>query len=140
MKAITPCRNLKRRLGLAAAGGCLAAGAVGAEIQIGVEYMLPGHAKFFSSLGVPAAKPLPENFSWGKMQSASNQPVDFSVLDQYVLSGKNPNFTEIVPGLRSMNAWASKAILFNPVPKPELESAFTDWVQAIVERYAGDGQ
>ncbi|MBI2926624.1 MAG: hypothetical protein HYY24_13090 [Verrucomicrobia bacterium] len=129
-----------RSLVLAAAGFASATSAVSAELQIGVEYMLAGHANFFSTLGVPAVKPLPENFSWGKMQSAGDQPIDFSVLDQFVRDCQGAGFSEIVLGLRSINPWASKSTLFNPVPKPEHEAAYSRWVQSIVERYDGDGQ
>ena len=96
-----------------------------------------------SPIGLTAAKPLPENFQWGNMQSSLDSAIDFSRLDNFVREFQTTGFTELVLALKSNSDWASVSvnglIVENPAPKPEYMDAYEEWVFSIVERYDGDG-
>ncbi|MBI5708843.1 MAG: hypothetical protein HZC42_00820 [Candidatus Eisenbacteria bacterium] len=109
-------------------------------ILVGIEYALPGEARGFAPLGVPAVKPLPDQFTWGKMQAGPDRPVDFRVLDRLVREYQQAGFSEIVLGLKSNCAWGVKDARANLAPRPQHEARYAAWVGAIVERYDGDGR
>ena len=52
------------------------------ELQIGIEYAMPGPAKKFAAMGVPVVKFYPDEIPWGKMQKSAAAPIDFSKLDR----------------------------------------------------------
>jgi hypothetical protein len=111
------------------------------EIQIGVEYAMPGMGKAFSEMGVPAVKPLAEPIAWGKMQPKRDAPIDFKRLDDLVREYHDAGFTEIVVGLRSLcPQWATPRPLQSQAPAPEFMPQYEEWIRAIVERYDGDGK
>lgn len=70
------------------------------------------------------------------MENEPDKRSDAGERSEYQAAG----FTEIVLGLRSLSPWASKSQLLNATPKPEYERAYANWVQAVVERYDGDGK
>ena len=39
------------------------------ELQIGIEYAMPGPAKTFAQMGVPVVKFYPDEIPWGEMRS-----------------------------------------------------------------------
>jgi len=125
----------------------------GNPILIGTEYIIieaPWRvsplADLLEPLGLTAAKPLPENFAWGKMQSSPEADLDFTNLDNFVNQFQSQGIETLVLGLRSLNDWASKDVrvegaLF-PLKggiKEEYLDEYEAWVTAIVERYDGDG-
>jgi len=125
----------------------------GAPILIGTEYItieLPFRvsplADMLEPLGLTAAKPLPENFAWGKMQSSPEEEIDFTRLDNFVSQFQARGFNSLVLGLRSLSDWASKDVrvpgFFFPLKggiKEEFLDEYGAWVSAIVERYDADG-
>ena len=110
------------------------------EIQIGVEYAMPGMGKAFGEMGVPAVKPLAEPIAWGKMQPKKDAPIDFRRLDDLVREFHDAGFTEIVVGLRSLSSWATPRPTKTQVPEPAFMPLYEEWIRAIVERYDGDGK
>lgn len=124
------------------------------SILIGTEYVIieiPFRirplANMLAPLGLTAAKPLPENFSWGNMQSSPEAAVDFSKLDNFVKEFQAIGVETLVLGLRSLNNWASKDIrvLGSLFPlkggiKEEFLDEYDAWVAAVVERYDADGE
>jgi len=128
----------------------LQAGQIGAAEQpsplvtrVGVEYALAGHAAAFAETGIPAVKYIPDAYSWGNMQPSAEAAVDFSVTDRYVREFQQAGFVELVLALRSKSSWASVDCGWlacdQPQPKPEYLDLYEQWVEAVVERYDGDG-
>ena len=115
------------------------------EIIIGVEYVISGLGEGFSDLGIPAVKPLPEHFSWDKMQKGPNASIDFSFTDKYVKEYQDSGFTRIIFGLRtSANFLISEWMIAEEYPKtqavkPQYYSRYSNWVRSLVERYDKDG-
>lgn len=62
-------------------------------------------------LALPAAKPLPENFSWGEMQPSSTAAIDFRRLDGFVREFQAVGFSDLVLALKPHSAWASNDYL-----------------------------
>lgn len=124
----------------------------GAPILIGTEYIiieLPLRvsplAGMLEPLGLTAAKPLPENFSWGKMQASADADIDFTRLDNFVREFQARGIDNLVLGLRSISDWASKEVslpgTFFPLKggiKQEYLGEYEAWVSAVVERYDAD--
>ena len=125
----------------------------GAPILIGTEYIIidlprrvPLLADMLEPLALTAAKPLPENFAWGKMQGSPDAEIDFTRLDNFVSEFQARGINTLVLGLRSLSDWASKEVrvpgsLF-PLSggiKEEYLDDYAAWVSALVERYDGDG-
>lgn len=115
------------------------------EIVIGVEYVIPGIGEAFSDLGIPLVKPLPEHFSWDKMQKSPEAAIDFSLTDKFVKEFQNNGFTQLILGLRpSANALVSEWMIAEDYPKtqavdPKYYSNYSNWVRSLVERYDKDG-
>jgi hypothetical protein len=122
-------------------------------ILIGTEYVIieiPRRvtplADMLAPLGLTAAKPLPENFAWGKMQSSPDAAIDFTRLDEFVKQFQARGIDVLVLGLRSLSDWASKDV---QVPgflfplrggiKEEYMDEYQAWIIAVVERYDADG-
>ncbi len=127
--------------------------AVVEPILIGTEYVIieiPFRvrplATMLAPLGLSAAKPLPENFAWGQMQSSPEAAIDFTKLDTFIKEFQAVGVETPVLALRSLNNWASKDIrvqgfLF-PLKggiKEEYLGEYEGWVRAVVERYDADG-
>ncbi|NJD01540.1 MAG: hypothetical protein FIA99_02800 [Ruminiclostridium sp.] len=108
-------------------------------ILIGIEYAMPGMAKDFAALGVPAVKYYPDGFSWGKTQVSKDAPGDFSPIDRYISEYQDAGYKELVIALKSASVWASKNILNNYSPKSGYMVEYEDWIGKIVERYDMDG-
>ncbi len=122
-------------------------------IRIGTEYVIieiPFRVKQLASmlapLGLTAAKPLPENFAWGKMQSSPDAAIDFARLDTFVKEFQAIGAKDLVLALRSLSSWASKDIqvqgFFFPLKggiKEEYLDAYQNWISTVVERYDADG-
>jgi len=116
------------------------------ELIIGVEYVVYGIGEGFADLGIPAVKPLPEIFSWDKMQKGPDAPIDFTITDRYVREFQSNGFTQIVLALRP---WAG--ILMKPwmvdetypqtqAVAPAYHAQYSNWVRSLVERYDMDGR
>lgn len=72
-------------------------------IIIGTEYIVIESstrvatvADMLAPLALPAAKPLPENLSWGEMQPSRDAAIDFRRLDSFVAQFQAAGFTELV--------------------------------------------
>jgi hypothetical protein len=113
------------------------------EIIIGIEYALQGEdAVAFGKLGIAAVKPLPEAINWSKMQPDIDGPINYSVADQFVKEYQNAGFRELVIGLRTLSHADDNKATYGkdrPVPKPEYQDAYADWIRSFVERYDKDG-
>lgn len=105
------------------------------EILIGIEYAMPGPAKTFADLGVPAVKPYPDAVPWDEMQRSKDAAIDFSKMDRFVREYQDAGFTELVLVLKAKNSWASKDPKKNFAPKTEFVPHYMAWVKAVVERY-----
>lgn len=122
-------------------------------ILIGTEYVIieiPRRvaplADMLAPLGLTAAKPLPENFTWGRMQRSPDAAIDFTRLDEFVKQFQSRDIDGLVLGLRSLSDWASKDV---QVPgflfplrggiKEEYLDEYQAWITAVVERYDADG-
>lgn len=122
-------------------------------IRIGTEYIvieIPFRVRplaiMLAPLELTAAKPLPENFSWGKMQSSPDATIDFNRLDTFVKEFQAIGVSDLVLALRSLSNWASKDVqvqgYFLPLKggiKDEYLDDYVNWVTSIVERYDADG-
>lgn len=123
-----------------------------APIILGTEYVTIENenrvstlAQVLAPIGLTAAKPLPENFSWGEMQRSPEAPLDFRRLDRFVREFQEAGFRELVLALKPHSPWASKSYpgegLF-PLKggvKPEYLDAYDNWIFSVVERYDADG-
>ena len=128
-------------------------GQTGAPILIGSEYVVieipfrvTALADMLAPIGLTAAKPLPENFTWGKMQPSPEAEIDFTRLDKFVSEFQRIGVSELVLALRSLSNWATKEVrvegFFFPLKggiKAEYLDDYENWVGAVVERYDGDG-
>lgn len=121
-----------------------------ADIKVGIEYILidipawtPKTARAFSEMGARAAKAYPEHIQWGAMQSAANAPINFARLDDFVRQYQGMGFTDLMVALKSNSTWGSKNVsalrVVDPTPKPQYYPQYDAWIQAVVERYDGDG-
>ena len=116
------------------------------EIIVGVEYVIPGIGEAFSDLSIPLVKPLPEQFSWDKMQKSPDAAIDFSFTDKFVEEFQNNGFTHLILGLRtSANFLVSEWMIAKEYPKtqavdPKYYSKYSNWVRSLVERYDKDGE
>ncbi|NUQ11131.1 MAG: hypothetical protein HUU26_02220 [Gemmatimonadaceae bacterium] len=122
----------------------------GAGIVVGLEYALldnlrlvRGMADAFAETGMPGMKHYVEAVQWGEMQSGPNAPIVFTKFDWFVAEYQRAGFTELTISLKPHSQWASKQVgrlrSTNAAPKPEFREDFSRWVQAVVERYDGDG-
>ena len=122
----------------------------GSPILIGTEYILTDNpsrtgalAELLAPIGLPMAKPLPEPFSWGKMQTSPDAPIDFGRLDVFVREFQEAGFSDFLIALKSASLWGSRdssaLITLNPAPKPEYMAAYEGWISSVVERYDADG-
>lgn len=120
-----------------------ASGTAPSSIIIGLEYGFEDLAKLFSGLGIPAAKLLPEKFDWAKMQTGANQPINWVLSDNLIREYQDAGFREIIMGLRAQSHDSDNGMTYGkkrPVPKPEYEGLYADWVRGMVERYDKDGK
>lgn len=124
-------------------------------LTVGIEYCLLdnpaaviGQARAFGELGVPGAKHYAEAVQWGEMQGGPGAPIDFARLDAFVREYQACGFGALTVCLRSHSPWASRRPgigprmigLTDPTPRPEYAGHYARWIQAVVERYDGDGQ
>ena len=116
------------------------------EIIIGIEYVVQGLGEGLGDLGIPAAKPLPESFSWDKMQKGPDEDIDFTITDNYVREYQDSGFTHLVFGLRvaGLDLLKTPWMIDERYPKsqavgPEYRSHYSNWVRSLVERYDLDG-
>lgn len=125
---------------------------VAAPILIGTEYIgienlarVSRLARALEPVGLTAAKPLPDNFNWGNMQSSPEAALDFGKLDNFVREFQSAGFVELVLALKSNSPWASKSYPGNTLlpliggVKPEYLDTYETWVFSVVERYDADG-
>jgi hypothetical protein len=122
-------------------------------IQVGTEYVtieiplrVGALADLLAPLGLTAAKPLPENFAWGQMQSSPDAAIDFTRLDNFVKEFQGIGVQNLVLALRSLSNWGSKDIrvqgFFFALKggiKEEYLDEYERWVTAVVERFDADG-
>ena len=126
-------------------------GAPAAEnILIGVEYVnLAGSLKkghmpdFISQTGAQVAKHVPFQLAWGEMQRSPRSGINFNRLDSFVKTYQEAGIPQLMVCLMSHSKWASKEVgkkkvIINPVPKPEAQAAYVNWIRSVVERYDGD--
>lgn len=122
----------------------------GSQIIVGLEYALldnarlvKGMADAFAETGMPGMKHYVEAVQWGEMQSGPNAPIVFTKFDWFVSEFQRAGFTELTVSLKPHSGWGSKAVgrlrSTNAAPKPEYRDHFSRWVEAVVERYDGDG-
>ncbi len=115
------------------------------EIIIGIEYVISGLGEAFHELDIPLAKPLPDNFSWDKMQRSADSSIDFNVTDKYVREYQDNGFSELILGLKtSGNLLVSQWMIAEEYPKTQAVDQkyyvhYSNWVRSIVERYDKDG-
>lgn len=113
------------------------------SIIIGIEYGFEDIAKFFTGLGIPAAKLMPEKFDWAKMQPDIKQPINWALSDNLVREYQDAGFKEIIIGLRTQSHDSDNGMTYGktrPIPKPENESLYASWIKSFVERYDKDGK
>jgi hypothetical protein len=101
---------------------------------------MPGMAKPFSALGIPAVKYFPGSIAWAKMQPSRDAPIDFGPMDRYVKEYQDAGFTDLVVALKTDGSWAIRDKIKDLSPKPEYLGDYGRWVQAVVERYDMDGK
>ncbi len=125
-----------------------------APILVGTEYVLIENprrvqplATMLAPIGLAAAKPLPENFSWQQMQPTPDSKLNFTRLDEFVTQFQAAGINTIVLALKALSNWATKdgrvEGSFFPLKggiKEEYLDDYENWVGAVVERYDGDGQ
>lgn len=114
-------------------------------ILIGIEYAMPGPAREFAALKVPAVKFYPDEITWGSMQKSPDAAIDFSKLDRLVREYQRAGFQELVICLKSASAWGSKdaknpLALKNLAPRTEHVGKYAEWIRSVVERYDHDGK
>ncbi len=123
----------------------------GRGTAVGIEYVLltpreriAVEAQAFAGTGLTAAKHYAEHVEWGEMQAGPRARIDFSRLDAYVVEFQRAGFGDLVLCLKSRCRWAAREaglLQFpNPTPKPEFMDAYAAWIEAVVERYDGDGR
>lgn len=121
-------------------------------IFIGTEYITienAGRVSFLAQtlapVGFTSAKPLPENFAWGRMQPSPDAEIDFRQLDHFVGEFQTAGFTELILALKPNSSWASNTYLGEVLlplqagVKPEYLDNYENWVYSVVERYDADG-
>ncbi len=121
-------------------------------ILIGTEYIVIERearvatlADMLAPLGLPAAKPLPENFSWGNMQPSREAEIDFRQLDSFVAQFQAAGFVELVLALKPHSSWASNdypsqgLLPLRGGVRTEYLGDYENWVYSVVERYDADG-
>lgn len=111
---------------------------------VGMEYAQPGLAQGLSGTLLPGVKFLPELIGWDRMQPTEDAAINFTMLDRLVSEYQKAGFTDCMLGLKSESPWAAIDLpdllpSTNVVPKPEYMDEYAAWVQAVVERYDGDG-
>lgn len=122
----------------------------GSGIVVGLEYALLDHAPLvkgmaaaFAETGMPGMKHYVEAVQWGEMQKGPTAPIVFTKFDWFVGEYQKAGFTELTISLKPHSGWASKQVgrlrSTNATPKPEYRDHFSRWVEAVVERYDGDG-
>ena len=116
------------------------------ELIIGIEYVVEGLGEHLVDLGIPAVKPLPETFSWDKMQKEPGRPIDFTITDNYVREFQGNGFTHLVLGLRvaGLDLFKTPWMIDDRYPNsqavdPDYQPLYREWVRSIVERYDMDG-
>ncbi len=110
---------------------------------IGIEYGFEDIAKFFSGLGIPAAKLMPEKFDWAKMQPDIAKPINWALSDNLIREYQDAGFKEIIIGLRTQSHDSDNGATYGktrPIPKPENEALYASWIKSFVERYDKDGK
>ncbi len=122
----------------------------GSGIVVGLEYALldnaplvKGMAAAFAETGMPGMKHYVEAVQWGEMQKGPTAPIVFTKFDWFVAEYQKVGFTELTIALKPHSGWASKQVgrlrSTNATPRPEYRDHFSRWVEAVVERYDGDG-
>lgn len=135
----------------AAAQAPLPGRTAGSGIVVGLEYALldnarlvKGMATTFAEVGLPGMKHYVEAVQWGEMQKGPAQPIVFTKFDWFVAEFQRAGFTQLTISLKPHSTWGSKKVALlrstNASPKPEYREHFARWVEAVVERYDGDGQ
>jgi len=116
------------------------------EIIIGIEYVIEGMGEGLRDLGIDAVKPLPDSFSWDKMQGDPDADVDFTITDEYVKEYQGEGFSHMVLGLKVAGgdllktAWmVDERYGKSQAVAPDYMSLYYEWVRSIVERYDMDG-
>ena len=127
----------------------------GKGIAIGIEYCLldtpqsiKNKAPIYGELKIPAAKHYAEHVQWSEMQSAPDQPINFTRLDAFVREYQKNGFSTLTVCLKPHSPWASidpgfsklMINLKNASPKPKYIPAYRKWIQSVVERYDHDGK
>jgi hypothetical protein len=117
---------------------------------IGLEYavlnnlrLVRNMASTFAETGMPGMKHYVAAVDWGRMQRDPDAPIDFSGFDMFVREYQRAGFTELTISLKGHSRWGSVDIRLlggkNASPKPQYREHYQNWVQAVVERYDGDG-
>lgn len=119
-------------------------------LVVGMEYALldnvrlvRGMADAFAATGLTGMKHYVEAVQWDAMQKGPTSPIVFTKLDWFVGEYQRAGFTELTISLKPHSSWGSKQVgrlrSTNASPRPEYRDHFGRWVQAVVERYDGDG-
>jgi len=111
---------------------------------VGIEYTETGLASAYAPTGVQWAKTRLEAFEW--KTSEPGPPIDgvheydWSCTDSLVLEYQKAGITRIQSYLSPASPWGSRNLgTGDLMPADDFIDDYLDWVEALVERYDGDG-
>ncbi|MCB9766037.1 MAG: hypothetical protein H6739_40050 [Alphaproteobacteria bacterium] len=109
------------------------------DFALGVEYNATGLASAYGRDGLNArwAKTRLEAFEWGMVEARRGQ-YDWSCPDAQIGEWQQAGVEQLQSYFTSKSSWGSRGVL-DYVPKDADRDAFLDWVEALIERYDGDG-
>lgn len=113
---------------------------------LALEYGIPGLASAYNPTGVTSIKLQPAFGIWGNIEPTLGQ-MNFSTLDAVILEYQQAGFRDVQLLLIADNPWASISpatpahpSTTNSFPQEQYLDEYVAFVQAVVERYDGDGQ
>jgi len=114
------------------------------RLILGIEYAHPSLAEEFRDSGASSAKPWPADGKWKLYQSGPGQPYQWERYDEFVSAYQQAGIRHLTLVIGADAEWAAldpPALLHrgDTFPKPEYEDDYAAFVQALVERYDGDG-
>lgn len=114
------------------------------KFVFGIEYGVPDLATAYAETGAHAVKPTPELVLWKNVQARQEDPLDFTVVDDHVKEYQNAGYDYMQLLISAESPWASvdaaKVIKKDTRPKEEFKDDYKAFVEAVVERYDGDGK
>lgn len=118
-----------------------------APFVLGVEYTETGLAPVYATSGVTWAKTRLEAFGWGNVERSApvggKHTYDWSCTDSLVREYQQAGLVNLHSYTSPRSAWGSVDAATDPprdiMPKPQLLADYGAWIEALVERYDGDG-